>query len=62
MLATSLEGQPGGVDAASGRPLSPKVAQASPVAVPGLGASTESQSCSEPLAQIKPHPERIARE
>ena len=62
MLATSLEGQPGGVDAASGRPLSPKVSQASPVVVPGSTASAEAQSHSEPLPKLTPHPERIARE
>ena len=61
MLATSLESQTGGVDTNSGRPLSPKVVQGSPVAVPGSLSSAENQSHSEPIPQIRPHPERIAR-
>ena len=60
MLATSLEGQPGAVDA-SGRPLSPKVVQGSPVPVPGSLALAEGQSHSEPIPHARPHPERIAR-
>ena len=61
MLATSLEGQSAGVDANAGRPLSPRAAQGSPLPVPGAGSVTESQSHSEPIPQIRPHPERIAR-
>ena len=60
MLATSLEGQTGAVDA-SGRPLSPKVVQGSPVPVPGSLSLAEGQSHSEPIPHARPHPERIAR-
>ena len=61
MLATSLEGQTGGADGNAGRPLSPRAAQGSPLPVPGAGSTQESQSHSEPIPQIRPHPERIAR-
>ena len=61
MLATSLEGQTAGADANSGRPLSPRAPQGSPLPVPGANSAQESQSHSEPIPQIRPHPERIAR-
>ena len=61
MLATTLEGQTAGVDTNAGRPLSPRAAQGSPLPVPGAGSATENQSHSEPIPQVRPHPERIAR-
>merc|ERR1712136_540761 len=60
MLATSLEGQTAGADANAGRPLSPRAAQGSPLPVPGASSAQETQSHSEPIPQIRPHPERIA--
>ena len=61
MLATSLEDPNRGVDSKSSRALSPQPVQASPVSVPGSATLAEGQSHSEPISQIRPHPERIAR-
>ena len=61
MLATSLEDPTRGVDSKSSRALSPQPVQASPVSVPGSVTLAEAQSHSEPISQIRPHPERIAR-
>ena len=61
MLATTLDSQTATSDATSGGPTSPPVNQALPVPVPGSSASAQGQCLSEPIPQIKPHPERIAR-
>ena len=61
MLATTMDGQSGTSDVTSGGPTSPPVNPALPLSVPGSTASSQGQSHSEPVAQIKPHPERIAR-
>lgn len=61
MLATTLDSQGGASDVTSGGPTSPPANQALPLPVPGSTTSTQGPSQSEPITQIKPHPERIAR-
>ena len=59
MLASALTGQTSIAETNTGRPKSPQPPL--PVVVPGLASSSQGQPNSEPLPQIRPHPERIAR-